>query len=237
MALTAAQIITLACQTAKVPGYTAQALQLLNSTLQDLAQTYDFDVIRKTYTFNFDTSAVATLANGAQAFDLPADYLRARYTEVFYTIQGVKYRMINVELFELDGMVQTAGLDSYPVYYATDMSPTSDGDPPVLYVWPPPSGAYPVTVRYQPQKADITDTSDVPWFPNTDYLLKQLSAQLMMLANDDRQPLYTKQAEDVLRNYLEMKDDKTGRAQIVQLDRRFFSNRYSALPSTKLVGW
>lgn len=236
MALTAAQIITLACQTAKCPGFTGQALQLLNSTLQDLAQTYDFDVIRKTTTFNFDTSAVSTLANGAQAFALPTDYLRARYTEVFYTIQGVKYRMINVELFELDGMVQTAGLQSYPVYYATDMSPTSSGSPPVMYVWPPPSGEYPVTVRYQPQKADIL-TTDVPWFPNTDYLLTKLAAQLMMLTNDDRQPLYTKQAEDILRNYLEMKDDKTGRAQIVQLDRRFFSNRFASLPNTKIVGW
>lgn len=219
---------------------TSQAGQFLNIILADLAQTYDFDVIRQTYTFNFDTSIAAITANLAQPFPLPANYLRARPMEMFYIISGVKYTMINVSLDELDRMVQTAGLNSYPVYYATDMSPTSDGDPPVMFVWPPPAGNYPVTVRYQPQPDDIAtpeSSSSIPWFPNSEYLLKKLSALLMDLANDDRQPVFNKQAEDILRDYLEMKDDKLGRAQTVSLDRRQFSNRFSSLPSTKLVGW
>lgn len=237
MARTATQIITLALQIAKAPGFVTQAQSYLNVILSDLAQDHDFDVIRKTFTFNFDTSAVATLPNGAQAFPLPANYLRARIQEVFYIIQGVKYVMINVELFELDAMVQTAGLNSYPTYFATDVSPMSDGNPAVLYVWPPPAGAYPVTMRYQPQPDDISDFDTVPWFPNQDYLIHKLAASVMNLTNDDRQPAFMKQADDMLLAYLKMKDDKEGRAQTVKLDRRLFSNRFSMLPSTKVVGW
>ena len=56
MALTANQIISLATQIAKVPGYVTQAQQLLNAILQELAQDYDFEVIRKYV--NVDPAAV-----------------------------------------------------------------------------------------------------------------------------------------------------------------------------------
>lgn len=57
MGLQAQQIVKLATQIAKCPGYTSQAGIYLNNCLQTLAQDYDFDVIRKTVNFNFDTSA------------------------------------------------------------------------------------------------------------------------------------------------------------------------------------
>jgi hypothetical protein len=59
-------------------------------------------------------------------------------------------------------MVQQAGNQSYPYLFATDMSPLDadaagrrDARVPQAYVWPPPSGAYPVTLRYFCQMPDI----------------------------------------------------------------------------------
>ena len=63
MPLTAAQIVTLATQVAKCPSYTSQAGQFLNAILQDLAQTYDFETVVKTYSFNFVLSTVSGPGN------------------------------------------------------------------------------------------------------------------------------------------------------------------------------
>jgi hypothetical protein len=234
MALTYAQIVSIACQVAKCPGYTSQAGALLNTILGDLNQTHDFDVCRAVQNFNFDTNL------GSGPYPLAADYLRTRYNEMWYTINGVKYVMIQVELFEFDAMVQQAGLQSYPTFYATDMSPTADGNPPVAYFWAPPSGAYPVTNRYQrqmPVEATPETSTNVPWFPNQQYLLRRLEAELMTIVDDSRQSDYMRQAEDQLRDYIKLKDDKEGHAQTVQLDRRQFSNNFSRLPNTKSIGW
>src|SRR5712671_3543491 len=144
MPLTSAQIVTLALQDADVPGFTSQAGQLFNSILQELCQTYDFDVTKKTFSFNFNPSQ---LNGNNQAFqNLPADYLRGVRNECFYIISGVPYPMIPFDLAEIDMMVQTAGLSNFPVYFATDMSfngMVNNGTlgVPVALFWMPPSGA------------------------------------------------------------------------------------------------
>lgn len=239
MPLTAQQICGLAMQDAKAPGYTEQAGVFLNVTLQSLCQNFDLDVARGTTFFNFDT-ALAYVANPnvitGSAYNLPADYLRADYGDVFWTLQGVPYPLINFELFEFDMMVQQAGLQSYPYAFATDMSQS----PPVMYVYPPPSGDYPVTVRYRRQMPDIVDPSNstvVPWFPNTDYLRVQVAAELMGITEDSRRETWLARAEEILTAYLKMKDDKSNRAQTVKLDRRYFGPAFNRLPNTKRVGW
>ncbi len=237
MSLNASQICTLARQIAKIPGYKSQSGQLLNVILADLCQTYDFDVIRKT-----DTSITLSSGKGSGPYVLSNDYLRARINEIFYTINGVKYVMVSLELFEYDAMVQQAGINNFPQAFATDMSLETNATP-VLYVWPPASGAYPLTIRYQPQMPDIvtpeTSTS-VPWFPHSNYLITRLAGELMRIADDDRASSYLGDsatgAEGILRKYLMMKDDKEGHAQTVQLDRRLFGSRFKALRSTKTVG-
>lgn len=239
MSLTAAQIVTLACQISKSPGYTSQAGQLLNATLTDLYQGYDFDLLRTVYNFNL-ASGVNGSNSGSGPYDLPADYLRARYNEVFFTYSGVKYILISIELAQYDAAVQTAGFQNFPTYFATDLSALSTGGVPVMYVWPPSSGAFPMTVRYQRKPADIVTpetSTDEPWFPNTDYLITKLAAQLMKITNDDRLPSYIQQADAILQGYLKLKDDPEGHAQQVQLDRRQFRPGFSNLPVTKLVGW
>jgi hypothetical protein len=227
-------ICDLARQIAKAPKYTTQSGQLLNSILADLCQTYDFDVIRKT-----DTSIVLSTGTGSGPYDLQADFIRARILEVFYTINGVKYVMVNLELWEYDALVQQSGINNFPQAYTIDVSLVTNSVP-VLLVWPPASGAYPLTIRYQPQMPDITTpetSSSVPWFPNTKYLITALACELMKLTNDDRYLAYKADADDILMRYLKMKDDPEGRAKRVQLDRRFFGNRFNRLPNTKLIGW
>ena len=115
---------------------------------------------------------------------------------------------------------------------------------PVLYVWPPASGSYPLTIRYQPQMPDIATpetSTDVPWFPNQKYLINRLAGELMMLTDDDRATAYLgnnpQGAEGILTKYLKMKDDGEGHAHRVQLDRRYFGSRFNKLPNTKLIGW
>jgi hypothetical protein len=241
MSLTSAQIVTLACQTARVPGYTAQAGQLLNSILSDLCQTYDFDVAKKTFNFNFLTSQVVNPAYpniqaGGGPYPLPDDFLRCKKDDVMWFLQKVPYPMIPVDLSEYDWYVQQAGNQAYPYIFATDMSQS----PPVAVVWPGASGAYPCMVRYCAQMPDI-DTPETsataPWFPNTRYLVKQLSSILMDLNDDDRAAGFYAQAEEVLRSYLQMKDDNANRSKRVTLDRRRFSRNFSSLPNTKTVGF
>ena len=59
MPLSAQQIISLACATAKCPGFTSQGGQLLNMALQELCQDYDLDVARGLAGFTFFSSGVA----------------------------------------------------------------------------------------------------------------------------------------------------------------------------------
>ena len=109
MALTAAQIVTLATQIAKTPGYTSQAGQFLNSILSDLCQTYDFEIIVKTFSFNFNLSTVSGPGNqyiaGCGPNPMPSDYLRAKNKEMIFYIQGVRYVMINQEQSDFDSLV------------------------------------------------------------------------------------------------------------------------------------
>ena len=181
MALQAQQIITLALQIAKAPGFTSQAGQLLNMILQDLCQDYDFEIARKVFSWTFNSGT----GNNSGPYTMPADFLRSVKDDVFYTIVGQPYVMIPIELAEYDRLSQTAGLASYPEFFASDMSQT----PPVLYVWPPPSGSYPVTQRYYSLMPDITTpetSSVVPWFQNTNYLKTRLAAEVMQITDDER---------------------------------------------------
>jgi len=239
MALQAQQIVSLACQIAKTPGMTVQAGQFLNTMLQSLAQDYDFEVIRKTANFNFNTSATGNgYVAGCGPNPLPADFLRAHKKGAFYYISGVPYTMIGYEQNEFDQFVQQPGNAAYPYAFYIDVSKS----PMELYCWVPAAGAYAATVRYNPQMPDISSpetSTTVPWFPNTDYLIDGVAARLMKIANDDRQATYQAQADANLAAYLKMKDDpETAGAKRVALDRRFFGNsQWGRLPNTKQIGW
>jgi hypothetical protein len=246
MSLNASQIVTLACQIAKCPGFTSQAGQFLNAILSDLCQTYDFDVAKGTYSFNFNPSLLTTsvypnIQPGGGPYPLPADFLRmVDEKDAMWFLLGVPYAMVCCDLSEYDNYVQQAGNQSYPYVFATDMSQS----PPNLVVWPPASGAFSCMIRYRRQMPDIDTpetSTDIPWFPNQQYLITRLAGTLMGITDDDRYAAFMGDGPDgsggMLTKYLKMKDDKSGRAQTVKLDRRYFRSGFSRLPNTKSVGW
>jgi hypothetical protein len=249
MPLTAAQICTKAASIARVPGFLTQAGDYLNSVLSELAQDYDLAINIATYNFSFNTSQLNF--NGQAYQNLPGGYLRAIRNQCWYFISGVPYPMIHLDWAEGDMLVEQSGVSNFPIFFWTDMTLTGATNSPtynvpgvtgvpVMLFWMPPSGAYQVTLRYYGQPADIatpSTSSSVPWFPNTNYLITRVAAQLMQDADDERTKQYLDESKDLLAHYLKMKDDKDDRAQVVQLDRRRFGRAFDRLKNTKQIGW
>ena len=246
--LTSQQLITVACNTAKCPGYASPtgsslAGALLNAILEELASTYDFEINQGIYNFSFNSSA----GTGRGPYSMPANYLRAANDEIFYVIYNEPYKCLAVDQSTYDGFNIDPGLASYPSFFMTDPSQV----PTAMWFWPPPSGSYPVTVRYYGMPAPILNPETatvIPWFPNSTYLLQRLTGELMALTNDNRASDYlgdgTEQkpgrARQTLKKILEMKDDPENLVQTVKLDNKLFRQARgtnSQLPNTKLVGF
>lgn len=233
MALTAQQIVALSTQIAGAPGFVQQAGQLLNMILSDLCQTYDLAVAQ--------TVTTITLGATSGPYPLPSDYLRnVGEDDVWFTYNGVKYPLVPIDYAEYTLLVQQPGMNSLPSQFATDMTVS----PPNLFVWPPPNGAYPLTIRYQRQMPDIAtpETSAVvPWFPNQAYLKTRLAGEVMQITDDERASAFLGEsdtgAQGLLKRYLNLKDDRTNRAETVKLDRRTFGPVFNKLPNTKTIGW
>ena len=130
--------------------------------------------------------------------------------------------------------------------------PLMIGSPAVCYFYPPPSGSYPVTVRYQRQMPDLaldangnllaSAAAATHWYPNQNYLRVKLQGELMRITDDDRVPSFLGENSDsgapmIRRRYLAMKDDSSNRAISVSLDRRRFGRRWDVLPATKSIGF
>ena len=243
MALTAAQICTLASQEAKCPGFTSQAGQFLNATLQDLCMNYDLDAALGSNSFTFNS----VTGTGSGPYTLPTDYLRTQSKdgkdEIFYTINGVPYPLIQVTKAEYDWMVQTPGFQSFPYNYATDLSQS----PAQLFVWPPANGSYAVTHRYYRLMPDIATpetSATVPWFLNTQILIRSVAGRLMGITGDDRQAAYLGDGDQyplgagtLLKAYLQNVEDRESAVHTVGLDRRRFGRPFDRLKNTKIIGW
>lgn len=244
--LTSAQIIALALQDAKAPGYTAQGGQIMNMVLADLCQTYDFDAAKGTYSFTFDPGLITTnvypnVQPGGGPYPLPEDFLRmVDEKDAIWFLNGVPYPMIPCDLSEYDNLVQQSQNQAYPYIFATDVSQS----PPNLLVWPPASGAYPCTIRYRRQMPNIVtpeSSSDIPWFPNQAYLRTRIAGEVMRITDDTRYREFLGDSEfgaqGILKRFLMLKDDSSDRAAMVKLDRRQFGSNFSALKNTKTIGW
>jgi len=242
--ITAAQIVTLACAKAKTPGFVQSAGQQLNIILQELCQTYDFAITRKTASlvFNIGANGVNT---GSGPYTLPADYLRTQNGKQFYLFNGQPYWMTSVDQWEFDSLIQQPGFNDFPRDFFTDVSV----NPPVEFVWPPPSISVSVTIHYFSQQLDIVtpeSSAVIPWFPHANYLITRLAGQMMQDADDDRAAAFLTDKEEInpqgagviLRRILNLKDDPEGRVKTVELDRRRFGQtKWNALPNTKTIGW
>ncbi len=112
------------------------------------------------------------------------------------------------------------------------------GIAPVAYVYPAPVGPYPVSIRYQRMMPPILDVSRFPWFPDDDYLVEKLAARMMAISGDSRKAEYDISAERTIGKYKNLADDKTNRAQVVQMDaRRYGNGPGQKLRITKQAGW
>ncbi|HYM33409.1 MAG TPA: hypothetical protein VEU47_19070 [Candidatus Cybelea sp.] len=240
MSLSASQLIARCCAIAKAPGFTTQCGQYLNAVLEELAETYNFDVIKGTFISTFNTGLNGTFGAqglfGSGPYPLPSDFLRFLPDDVFWYLQGVPYRMKPIDLAEFDMQVQQAGNLSFPFFLATDMSQT----PPVAYVYPPPSGNFPFQGRYYRIPPDIAtpeSSASVPYFPMQTYLLRRVSGELMAETGDDRMQTFLAEARSMLNDYLRIADDRLNRSQSIKLDRRRFGTSFDRLRTTKTIGW
>lgn len=235
MPLQAKDIVNYACQVAKQPLYTAQAGDFLNMILNELCHEYDLDVTRATGSLTFNSVA----GTNQGPYTLPANWLRSVRNDIFYTILGVPYKMTPIELAEFDGLVEQAGLNAYPRNYAIDTAPLATQGHPLMWVWPPASGSYVVSLRYFCQMPDITtpaSSTTIPWFPKQQYLKDRLTAEMMQLAGDERADKLFVKAQLDLNAYLKMQGESDV-VKTVALDRRRFGTSWNALPDTKTIGW
>jgi hypothetical protein len=235
MALTCAQIVTLACQIAKCPGMTSQAGMMLNGILSDLARNYDFDIMK-------DESFTVTTGTGVVApqgpYPLPVDYLRASPNEVNFLINGEPFILVQFSLAKFRAQFTGPGITSYPSFFATDMSTITSLGYPVAYLWPPVSGAYVIQWPYFKAHTDIATpetSSVVPWFPSSVYLYTAVAGELMKITDDERQTATVQLAEHELKKYLMLKDDKEGYAIQVQLDPNNFKSTLNVSPTKQTV--
>ncbi len=113
------------------------------------------------------------------------------------------------------------------------------GIAPVGYAYPAPLGTWPVTIRYQRMMPPVVDLAEYPWFPMDGYLIDELASRLMALSGDNRALSWHAKADIDLRRYLGLSDDKTNRAQQVQLDARMYGRGGGGpnLKNTKTIGW
>ena len=115
------------------------------------------------------------------------------------------------------------------------------GIAPVAYVYPPPLGSYPVTVRYQRQMPPIVNHLSVPWFPDEGYLITELASRLCEISDDQRALSFHTLADTRIRKYLQKDGDKQNRSQAIQLDARNFASArgggYRRARNTKVAGW
>jgi hypothetical protein len=130
---------------------------------------------------------------------------------------------------------------SLPTSRRLDGASVFFGIAPVAYVYPPPQGTYPVTVRYQRQMPAIVNHLSVPWFPDEGYLITELASRLCELSDDQRALNLHALADTRIRKYLQKDGDRQNRSQSVQLDARSFASAqgggYKRARMTKHAGW
>ena len=241
MALTSAQMISLACQKAKVPGMITQAGQMLNSILLELSQDYDMPI--NLFTVSITVNSTATPNNGVGPYPLPANYLRAAADEITYVISQIPYLMTQITLAQMDIQINVAGAADFPNRFATDVS-LNDNPTPVAYFYPPPNIAIPIQIRYYGTQPDITTpetSSTIPWFPCQSYLNSRLLGELYALnAKQEMASMYLGDgpvgAAGILRRWLQLQGDREMTGQSVILDRRFFGGGGQRFPPSKVTG-
>jgi hypothetical protein len=232
--LTAQQIVTLACQIAKCPGFLAQGGQFLNMTLEDLWLHRDLKINRK-------TEFVTVQANLYGPFVLPQNYQRTY--DLFFQQNNLPYFLNPISTEEYDQEFKDPSIANYPYEFMTilydevqalQQVPPSAGQ---LFIYPQSSGQIVLTHRYMVKQPDINtpeSSATIPWFPDQDYLITATAARLMQITDDARRDSFVAECDKMLRIQLIMEGDEQQVVKSVKLDpRRFHSNR--TLKPTKIT--
>lgn len=218
--ITSAQIVALACQIAKCPGFISQGGQQLNLALNDLVLHRDLKMNRVPTTI-----AVSAASNGP--FTLATDYLRTY--DLFYTINNFPYFLYPMSQEQYDQLFKDPSIANYPYCFTTDLTAQATQSAGSLYIYPQSNTALSLTHRYMINRADIAtpeSSSTVPWFPDQDYLLHATATRLMKITDDGRYDKFVADGEAMLRTHLIMEGDEQMVVKEVRLDpQRFHSNR------------
>jgi hypothetical protein len=228
------QIVNLALQIAKCPGFTAQGGQFLNMVLEDLWLHRDLKINRV-------TEFITVQANNYGPFTLPQNYQRTY--DLFFEQNNLPYFLNPISTQEWDQEFKDPSIANYPYEFMTILfdevtalaqTPPSAGN---LFIYPQSSGQIVLTHRYMVKQPDITapETSTViPWFPDQDYLITATAARLMQITDDARRPEFIQEANKMLGLQIIMEGDEQQVVKSVKLDpRRFHSNR--TLKPTKIT--
>jgi hypothetical protein len=232
--LTSQQIVTLACQIAKCPGFLTQGGQFLNMTLEDLWLHRDLKINRK-------TEQIAVQANNFGPFVLPQNYQRTY--DLFFQQNNLPYFLNPISTEEYDQEFKDPSIANYPYEFMTilydevqalQQVPPSAGQ---LFIYPQSSGTISLTHRYMVKQPDIASPESsavIPWFPDQDYLISATAKRLMQVTDDTREAEYEARCDKMLRIHIIMEGDEQQVVKSVRLDpRRFHSNR--SLKPTKIT--
>lgn len=228
------QIVALACQIAKCPGFLAQGGQFLNMTLEDLWLHRDLKINRV-------TEFITVAANNFGPFTLPQNYQRTY--DLFFQQNNLPYFLNPISTKEYDQEFKDPSIANYPYEFMTLLYdedtalaqvPPSAGQ---LFIYPQSSGQIILTHRYMVKQPDITTpeaSAVIPWFPDQDYLITATAARLMQITDDARRPEFLADMDKMLRIQIIMEGDEQQVVKSVALDpRRFHSNR--TLKPTKIT--
>jgi hypothetical protein len=232
--LTSQQIVTLACQIAKCPGFLAQGGQFLNMTLEDLWLHRDLKINRK-------TEFITVQANLYGPFVLPQNYQRTY--DLFFQQNNLPYFLNPISTEEYDQEFKDPSIANYPYEFMTilydevqalQQVPPSAGQ---LFIYPQSSGQIVLTHRYMVKQPDIASpesSASIPWFPDQDYLITATAARLMQITDDVRRDSFIAECDKMLRIQIIMEGDEQQVVKSIKLDpRRFHSNR--TLKPTKIT--
>lgn len=225
--ITSAQIVSLACQIAKCPGFTQQGGQQLNLVLNDLVLHRDLKMNRKQ-----GSIAIQIGSNGP--FALPTDYLRTY--DLFYTVNNFPYFLFPLSQEQYDALFKDPSIANYPYAYATDLTNQATQGACSLFIFPQSTSALTMTHRYMLNRSDIAtpeNSATVPWFPDQDYLIHATATRLMKITDDGRYDKFVADGETMLRIHLIEDGDEQQVVKAIKLDpQRFHMNR--SLRPTKL---
>lgn len=217
-------------------GMVGIAGQWLNITLTSLKLKYDLKINRVTKTITVSAGIYGPFA-------LEADYLRTY--DMFYplpasggsTVSSDTQFLVPITMEQFDAEFKSPSISNYPYEFATDLSTdaqvwsggsqgqgtlTSAGQ---LFIYPQTSGQIAITHRYMKNQPDLVNPSastQVPWFPDEEYLITATAAGMMGVTGDDRSTEYRERAIKILAPYLIQEGDEQQAVKEIRLDPRKF---------------